>query len=300
MGKYIVILGARGFIGQETVRFLLQKRMDLFLIARHAGCVEGIPVHPVNLERKGALRQALRRRHIRALVYLSASIPQRIEDANRRIYARNMAMHEEVLSSWRALGCQLVYASSGSVYTADTQLPWREDAFVVPDNWYSFSKLAGELFFLKEQSSLKYPLTILRLNAPYGYRKEHKSVVNIFIEQALAQKPITVFGSGKREQDFLYVGDAAHAIWRAIQAAQTGIFNIASGRSVSMNKLALMIKALTKSSSRMIIGKTFDPLESQRVIFNVRKAHRVLGFSAQSSLKEGLRECIKRYNEETR
>ena len=107
----------------------------------------------------------------------------------------------------------LAYASTISVYPIGEVDYLTEDVEPNPDSPYGIGKLAGEHYC---QLSKNYcdRIAVLRLSSIYGpgKRSDFKTVMDIFIANVLSGKPPTVFGSGERTQDFVYLTDAARAL----------------------------------------------------------------------------------------
>ena len=88
------------------------------------------------------------------------------------------------------------------------------------------------------------PLLILRLPGVYGYGDDFKSTIGIMIKRSVEEKEIVVFGEGKNMRDFVYVNDLYYILSSAIQNQRSGIVNVASGKSLSINEIAKLIQKL--------------------------------------------------------
>lgn len=293
------MLGANGFIGREVSRLFIEHNEHLLLYSRRAGKINDYRVKGIDISKKGILWKHLSGRRIKAIVYLAAKIPSSISSSTKSIFFYNLKLHKEVLSCWLRLKCQLIYVSSASVY-GRAPSPWVETKMPQPDNYYSFSKAIGELMFRLNSIQRGLPLTILRINAPFGVNPRHKTVVNVFIEQSLRGGDISIFGSGRRQQDFIHVSEIARAVWLSYKKKKAGLYNIASGNAISMLQLAELIKKLCKSKSRMIKSRMIknvrvDPEEKKTLKIDISRANKDLDFHPSQSLKEGLKRCIQQY-----
>ena len=290
----VAILGATGFIGKVATSLFLGEEIDIVACSNNGGTINDLPVDQVDISKEGALSQWLKDKNIDAIIYLSSKIPKSFTEADWNLFYCNLVMHKQVLDYWKKHKCHLIYASSCSVYGSRGPIPWKEENVAFPDNYYSTSKLVGELLFYQEHQK-GLPLTILRINAPYGVDTRRKTVINIFLERALKGEDIILFGNGNREQDFIYVLDVARAFLISYLKKKYGLYNIASGRTVTMKELANIIINLTKSSSKIIYSGEQDPQEGFHVDIDVTKARDELGFLPKYSLEEGLKECIFKY-----
>lgn len=293
----VAILGATGFVGKAVTSLFLNEEIDIEACSKNGGTINVFSVDQVDISKEGALSQWLKDKDIDAIIYLSSKIPKSFTEAEWDLFYYNLTINKQVLDYWKTHGCHLIYASSCSVYGSRGPIPWKEGNATIPDNYYSISKLVGEILFYQEyQKGL--PLTILRINAPYGVDTRRKTVINIFLESALKGKNLILFGSGNRQQDFIYVLDVARAFWISYLRKKYGIYNIASGKTVTMKELANIIINLTNSSSKIIYSGEPDPQEGFQVNIDISKARNELGFLPEYSLEDGLKECILKYRKE--
>ncbi len=290
----IAIIGASGFLGREISTYFFKKSVETYLLSKNGGSINNIPIDSVDILDNKSLQDWISDKDIRTLIYLSSLVPHSFEAANWDLFQKNIAMHKTILDVWKKKKFHLIYASGCSVYGRTSPLPWIELGLAMPDNYYTASKFMGEIFFSME-SMHNLPLTILRINAPYGIHNRNKTVVNIFLERSLEDSDLILHGTGQREQDFIYVKDVARAFWQAYQEKRPGIYNIASGTTVTMKELAELIITLTHSKSRIIYSGKGDPQEKVKVSIDVSKAQKELGFSPEFSLSEGLLDCIHEY-----
>ncbi len=299
MMKNIAILGATGFIGQAVSRFFLDTRKaNLFLASYKGGKFNRQIISSLDLTKDRSLFYWLGEKKIDCIIYLSSMIPDSFSEANSKSYSLNDQMHQQVLKYWKLKRCHLIYASSCSVYGKGTGIPTKENSAPLPGNRYAVSKINGEDLFLKEYSQDLCPLTILRINAPYGYKALRKTVVNIFMENALRGESLRLMGTGRRRQDFIYVDDVALAFWLAFSKKKYGIYNIASGRTVTMRQLAKEIIKTVHSSSEILFTGQPDPQEGYQVKINTWRAKKELNFKPQYNLKKGLRRLADLYRRE--
>lgn len=290
----VAILGATGFIGKAATSLFLGEGIDIVACSNKGVTINGFSVDQVDISKEGALSQWLKDKDIEAIIYLSSMIPKSFSDADWDLFYYNLMMHKQVLDYWKRHKCHLIYASSCSVYGSRSPIPWKEENAAFPDNYYSISKLVGEALFYQE-SQKGLPLTVLRINAPYGMNTRRKTVINIFLESVLKGKNLILFGNGNRQQDFIYVLDVARAFWISYLKKKYGIYNIASGKTVTMKELANIIINLTKYPSKIIYSGEPDLQEGFQVDIDISKARNELGFLPEYSLEDGLKDCILRY-----
>jgi len=293
MNGKVAILGANGLIGSAVTALFAQKGADVICCAKEGGPVGDEEVALIDLTKTGALFKWLGKKKVSTVIYLASAVPSSFENLSADLFETNLKMHREVLSYWEKAGCHLIFASSCSIYGSKGPLPWREENAPNPENFYSISKLAGELIF--DARSADLPLTVLRINAPFGFPAGRKTVVNVFMERALDGANLILHGTGKRVQDFLYVKDVASAFWLAHSEKKCGTFNIASGKTVTMRQLAEMILDCTHSSSKIVKSGKLDPQEKVKVAVDVSRARKELGFRPRYDLAKGLEALAQEY-----
>jgi UDP-glucose 4-epimerase len=152
-------------------------------------------------------------------------------------------------------------ASTSEVYGKSTDVPFREGQDLVlgataKHRWaYACSKLIDEFLALAYWKERKLPVVIVRLFNTVGPRQtgQYGMVLPTFVRQALAGKPITVFGDGSQSRSFTYVGDVVDALIKLAEEPRAvgEVFNIGNVGEISMLELAERVKAMTRSASQI-------------------------------------------------
>lgn len=164
-------------------------------------------------------------------------------------------------------------------------------------NCYDEAKRAGEAFVKAYELQHGMDTRIVRIFNTYGPRMRSEDiygrVVPRFIEQALGNKQITVFGDGGQTRSFTYVTDEVEGILRlaALDRARGEVVNMGNNRETKILVLAEKVKQLTGSSSEII----FLPLprdDPRRRAPDITKAREVLGWEPKVQLEEGLEKTI--------
>jgi UDP-glucose 4-epimerase len=193
--------------------------------------------------------------HLAAMVSVQESVQKANECAEINSGGTAIVLEEAA----RARAKKLIFSSSAAIYGDNPTIPTIESMSAEPKSPYATSKCEGErqCRSLTNQGRLAtVSLRYFNVFGPYqNPRSEYAAVVPAFIEKAIRNKPITIFGDGRQTRDFIYVKDvvAANAFF-ALKSPATGVFNIACGRQLTINDLALTICNLTKSSSTINYG----------------------------------------------
>jgi len=183
---------------------------------------------------------------------------------------------------------RLVFASSSSIYGQSEDLPLREESLPRPYSPYGVTKLAAEHLCALYHANHAVPTVALRYFTVYGPRQRPDMGFHKFIQAALRDQPIVVYGDGDQTRDFTYVADAVEANWLALGPRAVGqTFNIGGGSRSSVNQvLANLGEILGRSVRRE--GRPTPPGDVRHTWAETRRARDVLGFSPRVPLREGL------------
>lgn len=236
----LFLTGAAGFIGFHLARRCLErgqrvvgfdnvnsyyspslKRDRLAVLARfpHWEFVQG------DLCDGACLRRALSTTDGGPVVHLAAQAGVRWSAENPAAYLQsNIVGFGELLEACRAMRVKhLVYASSSSVYGANTKIPFSTDAPTNhPVSLYGATKKANELMAHSYSHLFDLPTTGLRFFTVYGPWGRPDMAYWKFTEAILAGRPIDVFGGGTLRRDFTYIDDVVEAILRLVEAPPLG------------------------------------------------------------------------------
>ncbi|RKY29430.1 MAG: NAD-dependent epimerase [Planctomycetota bacterium] len=188
---------------------------------------------------------------------------------------------------------RIVFSSSGgTVYGIPQKTPITEDHPNNPICSYGVTKLAVEKYIALFNRLHGLDYRIIRYANPYGPRQRiHASqgAVAVFLGRVLEDKPVTIWGDGTVKRDYIYVQDAAEATVRlAMEEHPAGIYNVGSGRAVSLNELIETIKKVTGRKIRV------DYTEARKIdvpvnVLAVGKISAALGWRPETDLESGIR-----------
>lgn len=185
---------------------------------------------------------------------------------------------------------RILFSSTGGALYGQPEPPLADElAPVMPLSPYGVSKYCAEQYVGYFSRMFGLQTTILRYANVYGPGQDpygEAGVVSIFARQILLREPCVIYGDGEQTRDFVYVDDVAHANMLAL-GAPPGIFNVGSGREVSVNEL---LSAFERVLGRRVERTYMAPRlgEVRRVALDARKASRELGWQPQVSLDDGL------------
>jgi len=188
---------------------------------------------------------------------------------------------------------KFILASSVGVYGEPKELPVTENHSLNPLAPYPITKLAIEKY-LNYYRERGLDFAILRYANIYGPRQSalgEGGVVAIFIRQLLNQKKPVIFGDGNQTRDFLYVQDAVSAAVKSIKAFSGAVYNVGTGRGITINNL---LKLLSQKLNKKV-KPIFRPLRQGEIVksrIDFSKAKRELKWSPKYDLENGLKKTI--------
>lgn len=185
---------------------------------------------------------------------------------------------------------KVILAASGGTYYGECSRPARETDPPRPLSPYGITKLAGEHYLRAYQALHGLDFTILRYGNVYGPRQDphgEAGVVAIFCARLLAELPVFVFGDGRQQRDYVFVGDVVRANVAALRRGRNEAINIGTGRASSVNTLFRLLRDAHGGGTREF--RPPRPGELFRSCLAIRHAHAVLGWRPRVALDEGLR-----------
>ena len=183
---------------------------------------------------------------------------------------------------------RLVFASSSSVYGQTEELPLREEFLPRPFSPYGVTKLAAEHLCSLYHANHGVPTVALRYFTVYGPRQRPDMGFHKFIQAALEDRPIAVYGDGEQTRDFTYVTDAVEANWLALDSPAIGqVFNIGGGSRSSLNQVLASLEEILGRPIRRE-RRPPQPGDVRHTWADTSRARSILGFFPRVSLREGL------------
>ncbi len=190
---------------------------------------------------------------------------------------------------------KIIFAASGGTYFGECRRPAREDDPPDPRSPYGVSKLAGEHYLRAYQAIHHLDFTVLRYGNVYGPRQDphgEAGVVAIFCRALATGAPVFIYGDGRQQRDYVFVKDVARANLAALRKGSGEAFNIGAGRAESVNALFAALNRLRGGGGRAI-RRPARPGELLRSLLNPARAKRGLGWRAEISLAEGLKQTLR-------
>jgi UDP-glucose 4-epimerase len=316
----VLITGGAGFIGSHLADAYLQRGDEVLVIDDlSTGTFENIR----HLKKNPRFRYTIDSVHNQpvtaelvdqsdVVIHLAAAVGVKlIVESPVRTIETNVRGTEVVLALANKKNKRVLIASTSEVYGLSTDVPFREDGNLVmgattKGRWsYACSKAIDEFLALAYWREKKLPTTIVRLFNTVGPRQtgRYGMVIPTFVKQALAGRPITVYGDGKQTRCFGYVGDVVGALIKLMDHPESvgQVYNIGSNEEISIFKLAQKVKELTNSDSEIVFMPYDEAYEEgfedmPRRVPDIAKIGKLVGFKPEMALDGILRTVIDFYS----
>lgn len=183
---------------------------------------------------------------------------------------------------------RFVYASSSSVYGETTELPMSESHPTKPLSPYGVTKLSAEGLCLLYRANFGLPVVALRYFTVYGPRQRPDMAFHIFIRNALAGKPIEVFGNGTQTRDFTYIDDIVAANLAAMEyGGEEAVFNTGGGSRITLNRALDVLTSVLPSSAEVVFSDRVKG-DVTHTYADISLASRELGYAPTTDIADGL------------
>lgn len=291
-----LVTGGAGFIGSNLVEKLIKLRHEVIVLddlstgrlSNLNKLISQITFYKVDITNKKKLLDYYFSKvdwvfHLAGLADIVPSI-----ENPEKYFNSNVVGTLNVLEKARKANIKkFIYAASASCYGIPDQYPTKEESKIQLEYPYALTKNLGELLVLHWAKVYKMPNISLRFFNVYGPKSRttgaYGAVFGVFLAQKLAKKPLTVVGDGKQTRDFIHVYDLVDAIILiAKKGKRNQIFNIASGKETSVNKIAKIIGG-------EIINIPKRPGEPNRSLGNIKRLEKQLKWKPKISINKGVK-----------
>ena len=318
-GRRVAILGGAGFIGHHLALYLAERDIDVHVVdslqinnlvavatderyrphrdlysrilgermdlLRNAG----VPVHIQDAREYHALSRLLT--DIAPQVIVHGAAVSHAGQSNKDPYStfdHSLRTLENALDWARGGAEHFIFLSSSMVYGNFLTPEVAEDHPLDSIGIYGALKVAGEKMVVAYEQVFDLPFTIIRPSALYGPRCISRRVSQVFIENALEERPIVIEGDGLDRLDFTFVDDLVRGICLAVDqpAARNEIFNMTYGEARS---IAEVVELVRQAFPDVEVRHTErDRLMPERGTLSIEKARRLLGYAPSIPIELGV------------
>jgi UDP-glucuronate 4-epimerase len=327
----ILVTGAAGFIGFHAARRLLQdgRRVvgldnlnayyDPALKRARLAELQPFPAFSfaqLDLADRAGMAALFATHRFPLVIHLAAQAGVRHSLTDPQAYVdANLVGFANLLEGCRHVGCRhLLFASSSSVYGANTKLPFRtSDNVDHPISLYAATKKANEGMAHAYAHLFGLPATGLRFFTVYGPWGRPDMAMWLFTEAILAGRPIRLFNHGKMQRDFTYIDDAVEAVARLIDRPAAGdpgwsgdcpnpatsqapwrIYNIGNNRPVELTEVARLLEQELGRKAKIELAP-MQPGDVPATYADIADLQTAVGFAPATSIADGVRRFVSWY-----
>lgn len=312
----LFITGGAGFIGSNTVRYFFDTYEDYRIIVldalTYAGSLNNIPNYIKESPRFIFVKGSILDRHtvddIMAqstyVIHLAAESDVTRSIENDDVFLKTNILGTEVLLQALRKHSdtiqRFIYVSTSEVYGTAQELPMTEEHLLNPRSPYAASKAAADRLVYAYCCTYNVPVVTVRPFNNYGPCQHYEKVIPNFITNALNDEPLSIEGDGTQTRDWLYVTDTIRFFdillhYKDFSALEHQVFNIGSGRMISVIDLAYNIVDLIGASHDLITFTRNRPGQVNEHLSSFEKAQRICNWKPSVSLEEGLGQTISWY-----
>jgi UDP-glucose 4-epimerase len=289
-----LVTGGAGFIGSNLVDALIERGdsvdvVDNLSSGKRENVNERAQLHVRDI--REPLEDLFAELHPDVCFHLAAQADVRVSVERPDFDAEvNVIGTVHVLEAARLAGARVVFSSTGGAIYGECDEPADETSERQPLAPYGTAKLAGEEYLLTYQRLHGMANVALRFGNVFGPRQDphgEAGVVAIFLGRLRDGESCHIFGDGKQERDYVFVGDVVAAALKAAEV-EGGIFNVGTGRATSVLELYDLCRKVAGSD----LEAEYAPArtgELKRSVLDIGKAVSELGWRPATSLEEGLR-----------
>ena len=311
--KRVLVTGGAGFIGSHLVDSMARQgakvrvfdnfssgwRENLTEVRDDVEIIEG------DVRDGNAVRLAVQGCDVVSHQAAQLEITRCIDDPIEDLLANTVATLNVLDAAIRTNVAHFLCASSACVYGQSAYLPSDEARHPTNPNWaYGVSKLASEKYAAIYSEMSGIPVTCFRYAIVYGPREWYGRVLTIFLKRLAEGLPPVIFGDGRQQRDYTYVGDVVAINEAVLAQAPPGheVFNVSTGVGTSIDQLARIATEVTGINvdpihekvapgqrSRIVEEQRMRlPSELEAMVLDPTKGCQRLGWRPQVDLREGI------------
>ncbi|MDP3682584.1 MAG: NAD-dependent epimerase/dehydratase family protein, partial [Ignavibacteria bacterium] len=303
MRKKVVVTGGAGFIGSHIVEYWSKQNADVFVLdnlrsgfEKNLNGFENVTFVKGSITDRDSVFSILENadyvHHLAAMI----SVPESVENPFECVSINVNGLLNVLEASAKHKIKKIVHSSSAAVYGDNPVSPKTILMKPEPKSPYGITKLDGEYYLQSYLENFGLQSISLRYFNVFGPRQDPKSqyaaAIPIFVNNALQNKEIIIYGDGEQTRDFIFVKDVVAAnVLAATTENINGTFNVACGSAISINQLVNLVLELTNSKSQIRYEKERAG-DIKHSLASIEETKQQLGFQPKHDLLEGLKETI--------
>ena len=305
--KKILITGGAGFIGSNLINKLISNNeiicLDNFITGSNIN-IQPFKNHKNFSLIKGSILSNIKGKYDFIYNLACPASPYHYQKNPIETFKTSVIGSLNILENAYKNDSIVFQASTSEIYGDPLEHPQKENYFgnvstIGPRACYDEGKRAAETIFFDFKRIYNVKIKLVRIFNTYGPNMSPNDgrVISNFIVQALKNKPITIHGNGDQTRSFCYIDDLVNGIiaYSNIKKNFSGPINLGNNKEYSINQIALKIKKITNSNSKIIYKKKqVDDPHKRKPDINLAK--KILKWKATTNLNEGLKKTIDYFN----
>lgn len=299
----ILITGASGFVGANLTRRLLQENYEVHILSqsfsnnwRLTDVLPRLNNHTVDLLQKQKLKELMKQIKPEVIFHLAAiGVLAGILPPEKKLIETNILGTINLMSACNEIGYKCFVNTGSSSEYGSKRKPMKETDICEPMSAYAISKLASTIYGSFVAKVQNRPVVGLRLFSPFGPFDSPERLIPSVIIKALRNEDI-LLSNPKGVRDFIFIEDVVGAYLKSINLASKfkgEIFNVGSGREVTVGEVVDIICQLTNTKSKIKWGEEAPrPWDIVHWRADINKIQNFFDWKPNYSFEEGLKKTI--------
>jgi len=259
----IIITGGAGFIGKHLVEFLIKKENDITIFDNFSNSTYestkyfenlGVKIIKGDIRRLEDINKAVKGNEV--VIHLAAkiSVDESIKNPSETFQTNVEGTKNVLIACEKNQIKKIIVASSAAVYgESEADVKLTEKSKINPISPYGESKVMMEYEIKKITENNDMDYVILRFFNIYGKNQspEYAGVITKFIKKIEMNQSLEIFGDGMQTRDFISVKDVVNSIYHSIENGKNQIYNIGSGKPITIKQLAKLMITLSKKELKI-------------------------------------------------
>ena len=264
----IIVTGGAGFIGKHLVEFFITKGINITIFDNFSNSKkdsitylknQGVRIIEGDIRKRHEIDNAVKDHDV--VIHLAAkiSVQESIENPSETFQTNVEGTKNVLIACEKNNIKKIIVSSSAAVYgESEPKIKLTEKSEMNPISPYGESKVMMEREIRRFVENHDVNYVILRFFNIYGIGQslEYAGVITKFIKKIEMNKPLEIFGDGMQTRDFVSIKDIVNSIYDAMENGKNGTYNIASGKGITIKKLAELMISLSKKDLKIIYNDT--------------------------------------------
>ena len=260
----IIVTGGAGFIGKHLVEFLITKGINVTIFDNFSNSKknsiaylknQGVKIIEGDITKIQDIVNAVKDQDM--VIHLAAkiSVEESIKNSSETFYTNVDGTKNVLIACKKNHIKKMIVSSSAAVYGESLpNIKLTEKSETHPISPYGESKIMMEYEIKKLVEKYNVNCIILRFFNIFGIGQssEYAGVITKFIKKIEMNEPLEIFGDGMQTRDFVSIKDIVNSIYNAMENGKNGTYNVASGKGITIKKLAELMISLSKKDLKII------------------------------------------------